>query len=134
MGPPPPNCHQEIYSSLFESSGEPSLFTPGLVVSLPSPSEGSFLDTARRLLTDAGLKTPNDLRALSGLPEGRWICRELPRETIPASVSSADPLLHAAILGLCNPVFYSPDRPVLWTESRLSRCVGLYRQRCFYED
>lgn len=134
MGPAPRNCVQIIDASLL-GEWEDS-FERGFVARLdfPEGGRGSHLAMARQLLEQAGYTEPDQLRSLPGLPRGRWICRELTKET-PALVPTESPLLlHAAVLGLCSSVLYCPGRPVIWTESRLRRRLVLYREKNFYED
>ncbi len=90
----------------------------------------SALEYCRELLGRAGFRDLEELRKLDGLPSGRLICREVGGDIAPAG----DPLFHAAILGLCNAAFYSLDRPVVWTETRLRRQVELFSVEGFYED
>jgi hypothetical protein len=95
------------------------------------PAAGkSALQHCRELLARAGLRDPEELRRMDGLPPGRLICREVAGEVEPVG----DPLFHAAILGLCNSAFYSFERPVIWTETRLRRQVELFSVEGFYED
>ena len=97
------------------------------------PPEGmGFLDFAWQLLDDAGLQSPEQLSELFTLPPVPMLCRECARQNIPPTAE--EPLLQAALLGLCNRGFYSPNRTVVWTESRLSRCVELFSVEEFYED
>ena len=74
------------------------------------------------------------LKLLPGLPSGVWICRDIVPGSENIEESAGDPILHAAILGLCNGTFYSPNRPVIWTESRLRRRVQLFAVGDFYVD
>jgi hypothetical protein len=95
------------------------------------PGEGkSALKYCRELLTQSGFSDLEELHRLNGLPSGRLICREVKEDTLP----TGDPLFHAAVLGLCNAAFYSSNRPVIWTESRLCRQLELFSVEGFYED
>jgi hypothetical protein len=93
----------------------------------------SAIEYCRELLGQAGFRDLEELRKLDGLPRGRLLCRET--TAAPGkSIVEGDPLVHAAILGLCNAAFYSFDRPVVWTETRLRRHVELFSVEGFYED
>ena len=132
MGPGPTNCRQGIRTSLLRDTGDSVQFRQRFVVSL-SPEEGRpVLEFCRELLDRAGLRDLEELRKLEGLPHGRLICREVVGAV--KTQPQGNPLLHAAILGLCNAAFYSFDRPVVWTESRLKRQVELFAVEDFYED
>ena len=128
------NCRQIIRASLLGAVGKRIACPRGLVVGLPVAPGGDYLAWCRRLLAQRGLRDTEELKSLPGLPPGAWICRDIPQQGPPVEESPADPLLHAAILGLCNPVFYSPRRPVIWTESRLRRRVELFAIGDIYAD
>ncbi|MEX1118530.1 MAG: hypothetical protein WEB60_07020 [Terrimicrobiaceae bacterium] len=102
-----------------------------LSVTLGQLGTFSFLQHSQRLLEEAGFRDMEELRNMAGLPAGRLICRTV---TGLDSKPEGDPLIHAAILGLCNSAFYSPGRPIIWTESRLRRQVELIAVENFYED
>ena len=121
MGPPPVNCRQFIQASVLRERSASALFRVQCVVSLRPPGGMSHLDFARALLAKAGMRDLDDLRSLRALPRGRFICREVKHAAF--HPAPGDPLLGAAILGLCNAAFYSSERPVVWTEARLRRRV-----------
>lgn len=110
------------------------MFPAGFVACLSVNPGGSLLEFCRGLLVQAGFGDIQGLKSLPGLPSGMWICRDVCPATEPVEVSPGDNLLHAAILGLCNKTFYSPDRPLIWTESRLCRRVQLFAVGDFYVD
>jgi hypothetical protein len=91
-----------------------------------------FLEYARSLLADAGLHQAEELREYFLLPETPLLCREIKLGNW--SELAQAPLLHAAILGLCNYGVYSPNRPFIWTEARLARQVELFNVKSFYAD
>lgn len=131
MGPSN-NCQQSIRRSLLRDSDGTAAFQIRLVCGLFPGPEKPFLEYARELLEKAGVAALQDLRGMQGLPDRRLICREMAGEL--ADPPDRDPLLQAAVLGMCNASFYSPDRPLVWTESRLQRRVELFSVEEFYED
>lgn len=134
MGPPPENCIHRFAHTLLGPAGDPALFETGCTVWLPAPEGKGRVDFARELLAQSGRASPADLRDLPDLPRGRWICVDLPPDQQVVDTSPADPLWCATVLGLCGPSLYAEDRTVIWTESRLSRRVTLYRPTHFHED
>jgi len=133
MSPQHANCEQKLLHSLLEKKDGTPLFREGATAILHPPPGLSHLEYARGLLEEAGLSSAGDLRALRGLPEGRWIVR-LHAAPPPDLAEGCDPLLSAAILGLAGPSFYSPHRPLVWTQDRLARAITLHRIAGFYED
>lgn len=91
--------------------------------------------TARRLLEEAGYSDPNDLKLHLALPQGTWFTIALPPESATGKTEPLEPLepLHVAlIMGLCGVSLYSPLRPVVWSETRLSRKLILIQPSAFY--
>jgi hypothetical protein len=133
MQPTSPNCQQVLRASLLKSRGRRGAFIPGASAVLRPPKDMTALEYARTLLGKAGLHSPAATCDLPELPQGRWIVHV---ESAPAEdfAEDIDPLLCAAILGLSSATFYSPDRPVVWTQDRLSRAITLHRLGNFYAD
>lgn len=133
MQPSTPNCQQVLRASLLKSRGRRGAFIPGASAVLRPPKDMSALEYAGTLLEKAGLPSPATTCDLPDLPRGRWIVRV---ESTPAAdfAEETDPLLCAAILGLSSATFYSPDRPVVWTQDRLARAITLHRLGNFYAD
>ena len=155
MGPPPLNCSHSLRSSLLRpDDGEP-LFLAGLALGFELAGQTSRVARARALLGEAGLADVEAARRHVALPAGRWLSRPCAVGKVPetaskktekagrgsalgpeidAGVSSPiGPLEVALILGLCGPAFYAPDRPLIWSEARLSRRLVLYRCSEFYD-
>jgi hypothetical protein len=133
MQPSTPNCQQVLQASLLKSRGRRGAFIPGASAVLRPPKDMTALEYAGTLLGKAGLHSPAATCDLLALPQGRWIVHV---ESAPAAdfAEDTDPLLCAAILGLSSATFYSPDRPVVWTQDRLSRAITLHRLGNFYAD
>ena len=131
MQPSTPNCQQVLQASLFQSRGRRGAFIQGASAVLRPPKSVAIVEYASSLLRKAGLGSFTAVRDLPGVPEGRWIVRV---QAAPEAnfAEDADPLLCAAILGLSSTSFYSPDRPVVWTQDRLSRAITLHRLGNFY--
>ena len=118
---------------MLKSRGRRGAFIPGASAVLRPPKDMTVLEYAGTLLGKAGLHSPAATCDLPELPQGRWIVHV---EAAPAKdfAEDTDPLLCAAILGLSSATFYSPDRPVVWTQDRLSRAITLHRLGNFYAD
>ena len=98
--------------------------------SQPTPVE--YLEA---LLKGEGLRDPEELRERYILPQGKLICGPWSGEEDPLFVngaSSYDVLEQALMLGLCTAQMYDPARPVMWTETSLTRAVELYDVGSFY--
>jgi len=94
------------------------------------------IDVVGRLLAEAGIGGPEELRALVDVPAGRLSCRPDPAPR-PLSVrrSARDlPLVvrHMVILGLSTPYRYDPARPLLLTRASLTRRLELFDTTGFY--
>ena len=133
MQPTSPNCQQVIQASLLRNRGRRGAFIQGVSAVLRPPPDTPFVEYAETLLKKAGLHSPTAVRDLPELPEGRWIVR-LNLTPDADFAEGTDPLLCAAILGLSSTSFYSPDRPVVWTQERLKRAITLHRLGNFYAD
>jgi hypothetical protein len=138
MGPPPNNCLHRLRGSLLEGETGTWLFARGVTVSFDSIDGASRVERARSLLAGAGLGETESLRSAYPLPAGRWLCRSLTAPTEAAEGENRPeeipPLLAALILGLCGPSYYASDRPIIWSEARLSRRLALYSPVEYYEE
>jgi hypothetical protein len=154
MGPPPNNCVHRLRSSLLKPAEAEQFFTPGLVLTFELKEARSRVERARSLLSGEGLSAAT-ARSRFPLPAGRWLCRpyldgqvhdDTPEEEIGILGGFAftkddgfrppemHPLHSALLLGFCGPSFYSADRPLIWSEARLSRRLVLYRATNFYDE
>lgn len=148
MGPPPKNCRHEISRSLFVMSL--GLFHEGLHVGVSRGGFSSRVERARHLLAASGQPSASALAQSLRLPAGGWHCRTLAEpgkrdeDLLDGSVAAtlwpgahaptadARALAAAIILGMCAPGYFSPDRPVIWSEARLSRVVALVKPQRYY--
>lgn len=97
---------------------------------LPTPVE--YLEA---LLKGEGLSDPEELRERYILPQDKLLCGPWTGAQDPLFVygaSSYDVLEQALMLGLCTAQMYDPTRPVMWTETSLTRAVELYDSGSFY--
>ena len=88
-----------------------------------------------KLLEQAGLLTPEDLRGHIELPPAPLLCRPLPESIPRLEVATAEPeevLRQALLLGLCTAQRFDPERPVIWTSASLGRALELFDPRGFY--
>lgn len=98
----------------------------------PEPTPVEHLES---LLRDEGLRDPEELRERYILPQGKLICGPWTNVEAPLFVHEAsnyDVLEQALMLGLCTAQMYDPGRPVLWTETSLTRAVELFDPGSFY--
>jgi hypothetical protein len=94
----------------------------------------SPLNAVLDLLKQCGFADEREARAAIALPGEACLCRidPAPRPVAVASLSPADALYQALVLGLCTPWLYDPARPVLWTRASLTRQLELFDGRGFY--
>lgn len=87
------------------------------------------------LLKSNGYTSPEDLRSAFDTPTGRLICRPCKDKSFRIDVASCDPRLvleQALLLGLCTADIFDPSRPVLWTQTSVTRALELYDPSGFY--
>ena len=100
--------------------------------SLTELSPVEYLET---ILKDEGLRDPEELRKKYILPPGKLICgpwTNAEGSLFVYEASNYDVLEQALMLGLCTAQMYDPGRPVLWTETSLTRAVELFDPGSFY--
>jgi hypothetical protein len=98
----------------------------------PEPTPVEYLES---LLKDEGLRDPEELRKRYILPQNKLICGPWTNVEDPLFVydsSNYDVLEQALMLGLCTAQMFDPGRPVLWTETSLTRAVELFDPGSFY--
>ena len=98
----------------------------------PQPSPVEYMEA---LLKGEGIRDPEELRERYILPPGKMICGPwtgTQDHLFVYGASSYDVLEQALMLGLCTAQMYDPDRPVLWTETSLTRAVELFDPGGFY--
>lgn len=87
------------------------------------------------LLKDEGFRDPEELRERYALPEHKLICGPWTGMEDPLFVhqsSNHEVLRQSLMLGLCTAQMFDPGRPVLWTETSLTRAVELFDPGSFY--
>ena len=93
------------------------------------------VDLLESILVAEGLTDPDELRREYALPKERLICQPLPESAKRLSAVNGprfDVLEQALMLGLCTAHLFDPERPVLWTETSLTRAVELFDPAGFY--
>ena len=93
-------------------------------------------DFMAMLLGEAGCLDAEELRDLFDHPPRRLMARPAPEHFMPKDVRHEKPdviLREALVLGLATNTIYDPNRPVLWTESSLTRRLELYDPQDFYQ-
>ena len=99
-----------------------------------------FVDThpvscLESILAAAGFRSYEDLRHAIEVPETRLICRPQPEPEKRLEVHGSSPfevLEQALWLGLCTTQLFDPGRPLLWTETSLTRALELFDPTGFY--
>jgi len=87
------------------------------------------------ILVAEGFRDPEELRKEFQIPQGTLICRlapHPPRRLRVARCRPATVLRQALLLGLCTWEVFNPARPVMWTETSLTRALELFDPRGFY--
>jgi len=82
-----------------------------------------------------GLSDPEELRERYILPQGKLLCgpwTDVGEPVFAYYASNYDVLEQALMLGLCTAQIYDPTRPVLWTQTSLTRAVELFDPGGFY--
>ncbi len=108
----------------------PSVIRLGIDFGRKSP-----LKALGELMAEEGFSSPEDLRFEYMLPPGRLICRPLPDDVQRLVLGKAPPyniLEQALMLGLCTTQIFDPERPVIWTETSVTRCLELFDPAGFY--
>jgi len=93
------------------------------------------LNVLGKLLKSNGYSSPEDLRNEFVTPTIRLICRPCKDESFRIDVASCDPRLvleQALMLGLCTAQLFDPSRPILWTETSVTRALELFDPSGFY--
>ena len=93
------------------------------------------VDLLESILAAQGLRDPDELRSKYALPQGRLICQPLSGSAKRLSAvtgARCDVLEQALLLGLCTAQLFDPKRPILWTETSLTRAVELFDPAGFY--
>ena len=87
------------------------------------------------ILAAEGFRNPEELRREFAIPRLSLMCRPSPFPPRQLSVARCRPatvLKQALMLGLCTHELFNPERPVLWTETSLTRALELFDPRGFY--
>ena len=95
----------------------------------PRSEEGKFRKLAQRLLQEAGFSSPEEAwkSFREELPDQPALVVDLPHK--PSQDRSSDhkykSLIATLVLGKCCGSLFSPERPIIWSERRLSRSLRL---------
>ena len=106
-----------------------------LRLGLAFPSRADPVKVIEKLLRSNGFDSAEELRFEFALPEGRLICRPLdPKASRLAVLGGPERavLEQALLLGLCNAQLFDSRRPVLWTQTSLTRGLELFDPAGFY--
>lgn len=97
--------------------------------------DGDPVEVLTGILNEEGYGSPEDLRGELSIPGQALIARpcSAPMGLVDARDGARrDILWNALVLGLCTAQLYDPARPVLWTQSSLTRCLELFDPAGFY--
>ena len=139
MGSPSTRRESErIIGSLLGESGKGggAKLSNVMTVALKFEDGSDPVSSTYEILRRAGLGSPEDLRCYAVVPEGPMICvqsdRVVPTEHDKRLKKDFPFLTSALILGLCTATFYDPSRPVIWTQTSLTRKIRLFSLGGFY--
>ncbi len=139
-GPSSRTRKERIRCSLLGSDDGP-VHCPRIVrvgIAFPNVDPVEFLTT---MLQEEGYGSPEDLRGELAIPGHPLIARPFQEFVgsvpFPAVVHASydarrDVLWNALVLGLCTAQVYDPSRPVLWTQTSLTRRLELFDPAGFY--
>ena len=106
------------------------------VIRLGLNFEGAHpVDTVEAILIQEEFWVPECLREKFVIPAGKLICRPAPASSKKLSIHSddvEDVLCQALMLGLCTAQVFDPQRPVMWTETSLTRVLELFDPTGYY--
>lgn len=132
-GPRSRQRKERLFTTVLGQAGAvrcPRVLRVGLDFGKRSPL-ASVID----LLKQCGFADEREARAAIALPIASCLCRidPAPQPAPVATLSPADALYHALVLGLSTAWLYDPARPVLWTRASLTRQLELFDGRGFYQ-
>ena len=123
-----------VSSSLLGNDG--GLVNCPRVIRIGLDFEGAHpVDSVEAILLEEGFWVPECLREKFVIPTGKLICRPAPPSAERLSIHSRDVedvLCQALMLGLCTAQVFDPERPVLWTETSLTRVLELFDPAGYY--
>ncbi len=136
MGGPMSRTRQQSLESSILGRGRGAVRCPlRRTIGIRFQEGQSALKTIERLMKKAGLASTDELRSRFELPESALLARECPnaRSRMAVDGTPALQILEQALwLGLCTAQFFDPQRPVLWTEVSLRRCLEVFEPAGFY--
>jgi hypothetical protein len=135
-GGPMSRSHSERISSTLLGRDDGAIRCPrSLRLGLTFPSRADPVKMMETLLHDSSYASAEDLRDEFALPPGRLICRPLdpaaPRLVVRGG-DAREVLKQALLLGLCTAQLFDAGRPVLWTQTSLTRGLELFDPAGFY--
>jgi len=86
------------------------------------------------LLNIEGFSSPEELRKDYLVLKNTYVCH-ISVKPARLLVTASSPRLvfqQAVVLGLCTSSYFNPERPILWTNTSLKRCLDLYNVEDFY--
>ena len=136
IGGPMSRTRSEHIASTLLGRDQGAIRCPrSLRLGLTFPSRADPVKAIEKLLQSNGFGSAEDLRDEFALPEGRLICRPLDPKATRLAVRGGperEVLEQALLLGLCTAQLFDPGRPVLWTQTSLTRGLELFDPAGFY--
>lgn len=136
IGGPMSRSRSELIASTLLGRDQGAVRCPrSLRLGLAFPSRADPVKVIEKLLRSNGFDSAEELRFEFALPEGRLICRPLDPKASRLAVRGGperEVLEQALLLGLCNAQLFDPRRPVLWTQTSLTRGLELFDPAGFY--
>jgi len=135
MGGPMSRTRKERISSTILGDKDGPVHCPSVIRLGIDFGRRSPLKALGELMAAEGFSSPEDLRFEYMLPPGRLICRPLPKaaqKLILGEAPAYNILEQALMLGLCTTQIFDPERPVIWTENSVTRCLELFDPAGFY--
>ena len=136
VGGPMSRTRSEHIASTLLGRDQGAIRCPrSLRLGLTFPSRADPVKTIEKLLRSNGFGSAEDLRDEFFLPDARLICRPLDPNASRLAVRGGperEVLEQALLLGLCTAQLFDPGRPVLWTQTSLTRGLELFDPAGFY--
>ena len=136
IGGPMSRTRKELISSTLLGKDDGYVRCPRVIrLGLSFRLNADPVDVVRSIMAEEGYSGPEELRARFNVPQIRLVCAPLRNAADQIDVETAEPdrvLEQALLLGLCTSQLFDATRPVLWTETSLTRRVELFDPRGFY--
>lgn len=135
-GGPMSRTRKESISSTLLGKDDGFIRCPRVIrLGLSFRPDADPVEVVRAILEEEGYSSPEELREKFDVPQSRLVCAPLRSAADRINVEKAEPnqvLEQALLLGLCTSHIFDARRPVLWTETSVTRGLELFDSRGFY--